>query len=132
MTHKPGWALAFLFSFGTLFTISFLAPKLSAQVDTIAIPAGTPEDNDLNTISNEPDAQKKVSMYQEFLQKYASNKAAVAYANWQLSQHYQSTGDLQKALQCGDEAVAGSPHHLDNFTSQIPNVPQIKNNAPKF
>ena len=43
MTHKPGWALAFLFSFGTLFTISFLAPKLSAQVDTIAIPAGTLE-----------------------------------------------------------------------------------------
>jgi hypothetical protein len=132
MTHKRGWALAFLFSFATLFTINSLDPTLSAQVDTIVIPAGTPEDNDLNTISNEPDAQKKVSMYQDFLQKYASNKAAVAYANWQLSQHYQSTGDLQKALQCGDEAVAGSPHNLDILTSQVTIAQQLKDNARIF
>src|SRR6185437_13050622 len=68
MTHKPGWALAFLFSFVSLFTFNPLAPTASAQVDTIVIPAGTPEDNDLNTIGNEHDAQKKVSMYQDFLQ----------------------------------------------------------------
>ena len=55
-----------------------------SQVEKIAIPAGTPEDNDLNAISNEQDAQKKISMYQGFLQKYASNPVAVAYANWQL------------------------------------------------
>jgi hypothetical protein len=132
MTHKRGWALAFLFSFVTLFTVNFLTPTLSAQVDTIVIPAGTPEDNDLNTISNEHDAQKKVSMYQDFLQKYASNKAAVAYANWQLSQYYQSTGDLQKALQCGDEAVAGSPHNLDILTSQVTIAQQLKDNARIF
>jgi tetratricopeptide (TPR) repeat protein len=132
MTHKRGWALAFLFSFATLFTVNFLTLTLSAQVDTIVIPAGTPEDNDLNTISNEHDAQKKVSMYQDFLQKYASNKAAVAYANWQLSQYYQSTGDLQKALQCGDEAVAGSPHNLDILTSQVTIAQQLKDNARIF
>jgi hypothetical protein len=132
MTHKRGLALAFLFSFVILFTVNFLTPTLSAQVDTIVIPAGTPEDNDLNTISNEHDAQKKVSMYQDFLQKYASNKAAVAYANWQLSQYYQSTGDLQKALQCGDEAVAGSPHNLDILTSQVTIAQQLKDNARIF
>jgi tetratricopeptide (TPR) repeat protein len=132
MTHKPGWALAFLFSFVSLFTFNFLAPRASAQVDTIVIPAGTPEDNDLNTIANEHDAQKKVSMYQEFLQKYASNQAAVAYANWQLSQYYQSTGDLQKALECGDRAVAGSPHNLDILTSQVTIAQQLKDNAHLF
>jgi tetratricopeptide (TPR) repeat protein len=132
MTHKPGWALAFLFSFVSLFTFNFLAPRASAQVDTIVIPAGTPEDNDLNTIANEHDAQKKVSMYQDFLQKYASNQAAVAYANWQLSQYYQSTGDLQKALECGDRAVAGSPHNLDILTSQVTIAQQLKDNAHLF
>ena len=96
------------------------------------IPAGTPEDNDLNAIANEHDAQKKVSMYQDFLQKYASNKPAVAYANWQLSQYYQSTGDLQKARECGDKAVAGSPHNLDILTSQVTIAQQLKDNAQVF
>jgi len=36
-----------------------------------------------------------------------------AYGNWQLSQAYQATGDLQKALDYGDKALAGSPHNLD-------------------
>jgi hypothetical protein len=132
MTHKSGWALAFFFSFVSLFAFSFLAPSLSAQVDTIVIPAGTPEDNDLNTIANEHDAQKKVSMYQDFLQKYASNQAAVAYANWQLSQYYQSTGDLQRALECGDKAAAGSPHNLDILTSQVTIAQQLKDNVRIF
>jgi hypothetical protein len=132
MAHKSGWALAFFFSFVSLFAFSFLAPRLSAQVDTIVIPAGTPEDNDLNTIANEHDAQKKVSMYQDFLQKYASNQAAVAYANWQLSQYYQSTGDLQRALECGDKAAAGSPHNLDILTSQVTIAQQLKDNVRIF
>jgi tetratricopeptide (TPR) repeat protein len=132
MTHKSGWALAFFFLFVSLFTFNPLAPTASAQVDTIVIPAGTPEDNDLNTIGNEHDAQKKVSMYQDFLQKYASNQPAVAYANWQLSQYYQSAGDLQKALECGDKAVAGSPHNLDILTSQVTIAQQLKDNAHIF
>jgi tetratricopeptide (TPR) repeat protein len=132
MRHKPGWALAFLFSVVSLFTFNLLAPTASAQVDTIVIPAGTPEDIDLNTIANEHDAQKKVPMYQDFLQKYASNQPAIAYANWQLSQYYQSAGDLQKALECGDKAVAGSPHNLDILTSQVTIAQQLKDNAHLF
>ena len=132
MTHKPGRTLALLFSFVSLFTLSFLTPRLSAQVDTIVIPAGTPEDNELNAIANQQDAQKKVAMYQDFLQKYASNQPAVAYANWQLSQSYQSNGDLQKALECGDKAVAASPHNLDILTSQVTIAQQLKDNAHIF
>src|SRR3954471_16189977 len=88
--------LAFLFS-------SFL----HAQVDKIVIPAGTPEDQVLQAISNEPDAQKKVAMYEDFLQKFAANPAAVAYGNWQLSQTYDAAGDEQKAVEYGEKALAG-------------------------
>ena len=52
-----------------------------SQVDKIVIPAGTPEDQALSAINNEQDAQKKVSMYEEFLEKFASNPVAVAYGN---------------------------------------------------
>jgi tetratricopeptide (TPR) repeat protein len=133
MTHRRSRLLAvFLWLTNSLFSLVLLAPLLHAQIDTIVIPAGTPEDNDLNTITNEHDAQKKVSMYQDFLQKYAANQAAVAYANWQLSQYYQSAGDLQKAFDCGEKAVAGSPHNLDILTSQVTIAQQLKDNAHIF
>jgi hypothetical protein len=115
-----------------LLATALIAPKVYAQVDTIVIPAGTPEDKDLNAINSEQDAQKKISMYQDFLQKYASSPAAVAYANWQLSQSYQGAGDLQKALEYGDKAVAGSPHNLDILTSQVMIAQQLKDNANIF
>ena len=56
-------------------------------------------------------------MYQDFVQKFSANPAAVAYGNWQISQAYQATGDLQKALDYGDKALAGSPHNLDILVS---------------
>ena len=89
-----------------------------AQVDRIVIAAGTPEDQALQAISNEQDGQKKITLYEDFLQKFASNPAAVAYGNWQLSQYYQGTGDLQKAGSYGDKALAGAPHNLDILVSQ--------------
>ncbi|HJT69292.1 MAG TPA: hypothetical protein VJ731_03790 [Terriglobales bacterium] len=119
-------------SFFTAFLLLLLTSALFAQLDTIVIPAGSPEDHDLNAISNEQDAQKKVTMYQDFLQKYASNPAAVAYANWQLSQYYQGSGDFQKALDFGDKALAGSPHNLDILTSQVQIAQQLKNNVAMF
>ena len=102
---------------------------LHAQLDKITIPAGTPEDQALNAISNEQDAQKKLAMYQDFLQKFSSNPAAVAYGNWQISQSYQTAGDLQKALDYGDKALAGSPRNLDIIVSQAGIAQQMKDNA---
>src|SRR5277367_6773729 len=84
-----------------------------AQVDHIVIAAGTPEDHDLQTITSEQDATKKLAMYADFVQKYASNPAAVAYGNWQISQAYQASGDFQKGLDYGDKALVGSPRSLD-------------------
>jgi len=100
-----------------------------AQVDHIVIAAGTPEDHDLTAITSEQDAQKKLAMYADFVQKYAANPAAVAYGNWQISQAYQATGDLQKGLDYGDKALAGSPHNLDILVGQASMAQQAKDNA---
>jgi tetratricopeptide (TPR) repeat protein len=100
-----------------------------AQTNTIVIPAGTPEDHDLQAISNEPDAAKKLALYLDFVQKYASNPAAVAYGDWQISQAYQSAGDLSKALDYGDKALVGSPLNLDILVSQASLAQQAKSDA---
>ncbi len=111
------------------FCFFFLQPSASAQADRIVIPAGTPEDHDLQAITNEQDAGKKLAMYQDFAQKYSSNPAAVAYGNWQLSQAYQAAGDLNKALDYGDMALAGSPRNLDILVSQTSIAQQAKDDT---
>jgi len=110
-------------------SLDFLIPHASAQVDHIVIAAGTDEDHALQAISSEQDPQKKLALYEEFVQKFSSNPAAAAYGNWQLSQAYQATGDLQKALDYGDKALAGSPRNLDILVSQGSVAQQAKNNA---
>ena len=115
-----------------LFLVFRMLPLGYGQVDTMAIPAGTPEDKDLNLISDEPDAQKKIAMYLDFLQKYPSNQLATAYASWQLSQAYQAAGDLQKATEYGDKAAAASPRNVDILESQVTLATQTKDNARAF
>jgi tetratricopeptide (TPR) repeat protein len=100
-----------------------------AQVDKIEIPAGTPEDQALAAISNEQDAQKRLVMYQDFVQKFSENPAAVAYGDWQISQAYQAAGDLPKAMEYGEKALAGKPHNLDIIVSQANIAQQMKDNA---
>ena len=106
-----------------------IAMRVDAQADKVMIPAGTPEDRDLQAISNETDAAKKLAMYQDFVQKYSSNAAAVTYGDWQISQAYQAAGDLNKALDYGDKALAGSPHNLDIIVSQANIAQSAKDNA---
>jgi tetratricopeptide (TPR) repeat protein len=107
----------------------FLAARANGQGSKIEISAGTPEDHDLQLITDEKDAAKKLTMYQDFVQKYASNPAAVAYGNWQISQTYQAAGDLAKALEYGDKALAGAPRNLDILVSQASIGQQTKDNA---
>ena len=108
-----------------IFTIS----QASAQIDRIVIAAGTDEDHALQAITEEQDGQKKLTMYEDFVQKYSSNPQAVAYGNWQLAQAYQATGDMPKALDYGDKALGGSPHNLDILVSQVGIAQQAKNNV---
>ncbi len=125
MKHYPGSLVLVV----VLFSFFFLPAAARAQVDKIVIPAGTPEDHDLQEISNEQDAQKKLAMYQDFVQRYSSNAPAAAYGDWQLSQAYQATGDLDKALEYGDKALAGSPRNLDILVSQASIAQQAKQNT---
>jgi tetratricopeptide (TPR) repeat protein len=113
-----------------LVTFLFVVGPVSlAQIENIVIPAGTPEDQALQAITKEPDDQKKLAMYEDFLKQFSSNPAAVAYGNWQISQAYQGTGDLQKALDYGDKTLASAPHSLDILVSQASIAQQLKNNS---
>ena len=112
----------------TLLVIAFSIPQARGQVERIVIAAGTDEDHDLQTINNEQDASKRLAMYEDFVKKFSSNPQAMAYGNWQLAQAYQSSGDLQKSLDYGDKALAGSPRNLDILVSQASTATQAKNN----
>jgi tetratricopeptide (TPR) repeat protein len=113
----------------SIFFVAFAVSTTQAQVDRIVIAAGSDQDHALQDITNEPDPQKKLAMYQAFVQKFSADPAAVAYGNWQISQAYQASGDLQKALDYGDKALAGSPHNLEIMVSQIGLAQQAKNNS---
>lgn len=109
-----------------------LSLTVAAQVEKIVIPAGTPEDQALQAIAAEPDQQKKMAMYADFVQKFAANPTAVVYGNWQLAQAYQQAGDNQKALEYGDKAVAGAPHNLDLLVTQTTIAQGLKNDEKVF
>jgi len=117
------------FLFLAVFSLAFFISQAWAQADRIVIAAGTDEDRALQAISNEQDAGKKLAMYEEFVQKFSSNPQAVAYGNWQISQAYQASGDMQKALDYGDKALVGAPHNLDILVSQVNVAEQAKNNS---
>ena len=106
-----------------------LAAPAFPQLQKITVPAGTPEDTALQEISNEPDAQKKLDMYQDFVRDFSSNPMAVAYGNWQIAQFYQTSGDLEKALSYGDKALTAKPDDLDVLVSQTNIAEELKNNA---
>lgn len=111
---------------------ALLSMTAFGQVDKIVIPAGTPEDQALTQIANEPDAAKKVAMYEDFMQKFSSNPVAVAYGNWQLAQSYQSSGDLPKAMEYGAKAASGSPHNMDILVTQVTIAQGLKDNGAMF
>ena len=95
----------------------FFCAVLQAQVTRIVIPAGTPEDKALQNITAEQDAQKRITMLDQFLTEFASNKDAVAFGSWQMAQAYQSTGDNEKALAFGEKALANAPGNIEILVS---------------
>lgn len=95
----------------------------------IVIPAGTPEDKDLASITAISDSQKRIAAYEEFMAKYSDNKAAVAYAEWQLSQLYSAAGDNAKGLDLGGKALSAYPGNLDIIMSQAGIAQAMKDNG---
>jgi tetratricopeptide (TPR) repeat protein len=113
----------------TLFALLLLCAIGWSQNVKISIPAGTPEDKELTAISAEPDPQKRIALYEDFLKKYADNKPAAAYGEWQLSQQYLAAGDAAKALEYGDKALELFPNDLDLIVSQISVAQALKDNG---
>lgn len=118
------YRLFFMFSFSAILCLASWAQNTS-----IVIPAGTPEDKDLAAITTQSDAQKRIAAYEEFLTKYADNKPASAYAQWQLSQQYLAAGDTAKAMEYGSKALEAYPHNLDIIMSQASVAQAMKDNS---
>ena len=106
-----------------------LALPAAGQVRKIVIPAGSPEDQALQAITNEPDAQKRLALYAEFVGRFSSNPPAVAYGNWQMSQLYLAAGDTAQALEAGEKAVEAMPDNLDVLASVVTVAQQRKDYA---
>ncbi len=109
-------------------TLFLLLASIAAnsQIEKIIIPAGTPEDQAVQAITNEVDAQKRVAMWQDFLQKFSSNPQAVAYGNWQLSQQYLEQGDAATAFKLVEKAMAVQPNNLDLLVSAATVAQKVK------
>ncbi len=80
-------------------------------------------------LAAENDNQKRIAAYQDFIAKYADNKPAVAYAEWQLSQLYLAAGDADKAMDWGSKALAAYPGNLDIIMSQANIAQAMKDNG---
>jgi tetratricopeptide (TPR) repeat protein len=94
-------------------TVLLIAITAGAQVTTIHIPAGSPEEKAIAAVTAEGDAQKRIALLQNFLEQFGSNQEMMAYGNWQLAQQYLELGDTAKALEYGKKAVAAQPNNLD-------------------
>ena len=101
----------------SIFLFASFALFSYGQITHISIAAGTDEDKDLQAISSETDAQKKIALLQKFNQDYASNSPAVAYGYWQMLQTYQTVGENEKALAAGEKAAELAPGNLDILVS---------------
>ncbi|MFB3815723.1 MAG: tetratricopeptide repeat protein [Terriglobales bacterium] len=111
-----------------LVMVLLAAVTAGAQITRILIPAGTPEDQALQTISNEADPAKRVAMLEEFVQKFADNPQAVAYGDWQLSQQHLAQGNAAKALEYGQKAMAMEPNNLEILAYVAGIAQQLKRN----
>jgi len=95
------------------------ATLAQAQLTVISIPAGTPADLELQAIGRESDAAKQRAMYLEFVEKFAAEPMALAFAYSQLAQLAHTAGDPKQAMAYGDKAIAAVPGNLDLYVAQV-------------
>lgn len=106
-----------------------LALTAPAQVQKVLIPAGTPEDVALQKIAAEPDAARRVELYQGFVAQFSANPDAVAYGYSQIAEYHLNSGDPAQALAFGDKALAAMPGNLDVLVQQANAAQQLKDAA---
>lgn len=115
------------FLFLLLVSLSFV--RANAQAVSFSFPAGSPEDQASDAIAKETDAQKKIELLKDFVQKFSSNPLAVAYGGWQLAQAYQQAGDLKAARAAGEQALDAMPNAIDIAVALTNIAQQAKDNA---
>lgn len=101
----------------------------AAQIVQFSFPAGSPEDQASDAIAKETDAQKKIALLNDFMQKFSSNPTAVAYAGWQLAEAYQQGGDLKAARAAGEKALDAAPGAIDIAVALTNIAQKTKDNA---
>lgn len=104
------------------------ALTIAAQVSTIVIPAGTPEDQAIQAITNEQDPAKREAMLKDMVQKFASNPDAVAYGYSQLASAALTAGNATEALADGDKALEAMPNNVEILMAQVNAAQAIKDN----
>ncbi len=109
--------------------VAIIAVPVVAQVQTIFIPAGTPEDQAIQAIVKENDDAKRLAMWEEFVAKFPSNGAAVAYGNSQIAQFYLSSNEPSKAMAYGEKALAPMPNNLDTLQLLTMAAQQMKDDG---
>jgi tetratricopeptide (TPR) repeat protein len=112
-----------------LVLVLLLAMPLSAQITTISFAAGSPEDQATQAIANEQDAQKRLTMWNDFVEKFGSNPQAVAYGNSQIAQQYSASGDVKQALAYSEKAVAAQPNNIDMIMAAVNAAQQAKDSS---
>jgi tetratricopeptide (TPR) repeat protein len=112
-----------------LAVVVIMLAQIAGAQTRIAIAAGTPEDQALQEITNQPDMQKRTAMLEDFVKKFSTNPAAVAFGNWQLAQQAVTEGNSAQALAYGDKALAAMPDLVDVLVSQVDIAQQLKDSA---
>ena len=98
-----------------------------AQVKSISIAAGTPEDQAIQAITKESDGAKRIAMWEQFVSQFVSNPVAVSYGNSQIAQEYLASSDAAKAMTYGEKALAAMPENLDAMLTLTTAAQQAKN-----
>ncbi len=95
------------------FAVLLTAITAGAQVGTVHVPAGSPEERALAAVDAETDAQKRIALLEDFLKQFGSNQEMAAYGNRQIAQQYRDQGDIAKALEFGQKAAAAQPNNME-------------------
>ena len=116
---------------GTLAGV-FYAALAVGQVTTIIIKAGSPPDLALQQISTEAEANKRIELYKDFVQKFSSDPDAAAYGEWQIAQTLAAQNQFEESLAWGEKALTLQPHNLEILCMQAGNAQQLKQSAKVF
>jgi len=102
-----------------LFLLIATASSAGAQIGKrVLIAANSPEDKALSAISAESDPQKKVAMFEDFIQKFAGSDAVVV-ALEMLQADYLKAQDYPKVWETGERALALDPLDFNVITSMV-------------